>query len=105
MSNNLNEARLDSRNQCFWERRQQAFFDLKVFVPNACFCRYKSLKQCHVMNEQENKRVYNKGILQIDNVTFTLLVFSVVWEESAKMFTRVWHKFYLKRETSAVNFK
>ena len=24
---------------------------------------------------------------------------TVVWEESAKRFTRVWHKWYLKRET------
>ena len=56
-SNNSNEARVDSRNRGFWERGgQQAFFDLKVFDPNACRYRSKFLQQCRFMNEQEKKR-------------------------------------------------
>ena len=45
------------------------------------------------MNEQEKKRTYNGRIFEIDHGTLTSLVFSinVVWEESAKMFTPVWH--------------
>ena len=30
---------------------------------------------------------------------------TVVWEESAKSFTRVWHKWYLKRETFRCQFQ
>ena len=76
-SNNSNEARVDIRTQDFWEQRQRAFFDLRVFDPNACRYRNKSLQQCHVMNEQEKKRAYNERILPIDHGTFTHLVFSV----------------------------
>ena len=43
------------------------------------------------MNEQEKKLALNERILQPDHGTFTPLVFQsmVVWEESAKSFTRV----------------
>ena len=61
----------------FWERGQQAFFDLWVFNPNACCYHNKSLQECYVMNEQEKKRAYNERILQVDHGTFTPLVFSV----------------------------
>ena len=35
-ANRSNEARLDVRARGFWERGKQAFFDLRVFDPNAC---------------------------------------------------------------------
>ena len=76
-SNNSNEARVDIGTRGFWERGQQAFFDLRVFDPNACRYRNKSLQQCHVTNEQEKKRAYNQRIIQIDHGTFTPLVFSI----------------------------
>ena len=76
-SDNLNEARVDIRTRGFKEQGQQAFFDLRVFDPNAIRYQSKSLQQCHVMNEQEKKRAYNERILQIDLETFTPLVFSV----------------------------
>ena len=75
-SNNSNEERVDIRTRGFWERGQQAFFDLKVFDANACHYCNKSLQQCHVMNEQEKKRAHNERILQIDHGTFTPLVFN-----------------------------
>ena len=49
-SNNSNKARVDIGTQGFWERGQQAFFGLRVFDPNACRYRNKSLPQCYVMN-------------------------------------------------------
>ena len=76
-SDNLNEARVDIRTRGFREQGQQAFFDLRVFDPNAIRYQSKSLQQCHVMNEQEKKRAYNERILPIDHGTFTHLVFSV----------------------------
>ena len=60
-----------------WERGQHAFSDLRVFEPNACRYRNKSLQQCHVINEQKKKQAYNERILQVDHRTFTLLVFSI----------------------------
>ena len=35
-TNKSNEARLDIRTQGFWERGQQAFFNIRVFDPNSC---------------------------------------------------------------------
>ena len=76
-SSNSNEARVYIRAWSFWEKEQQAFFDLRVFDVNACHYCNKSLRQCHIMNEQEKKRAYNKKFLQIDHGTLTPLVFSI----------------------------
>ena len=54
-TNNSNDARVDIRTGGFWERGQQAIFDLRVFDPNACRYCNTSLLQRHVMNEQEKK--------------------------------------------------
>ena len=59
-TNRLNEAKLDIRAKGFWNRDQQAFFDIRVFDPNACRCLNKSLQQCHAMNEHGKKRWYNE---------------------------------------------
>ena len=76
-TNRSNKARIDIRARGFWERGQQAFFDMRVFDPNACRYLNKSLQQCHVMNEHEKKRSYNKWVLQVDHGKFTPLAFSI----------------------------
>ena len=76
-TNRLNEERLDIRVRGFWNSSQQAFFDIRVFDPNACRYLNKSRQQCHAMNKHEKKRLYNKQMLQVDHGTFTPLVFSV----------------------------
>ena len=70
-ANRSNEVRLDVRARGFWERGQQAFFDLRVFDPNTCRYLNKSLQHYHVINENEKKRTYNERVLQIDHGTFT----------------------------------
>ena len=94
-SNNSNEARVDIRTRGFWKWGQQAFFDLRVFYPNACRYRNKSLQQCYIMNDQKKKLVYNERILQIDHGTYTLLMFST---NGSMRIKGVWHKWCLKRE-------
>ena len=76
-TNRSNEARLDIRARVFWNSGQQAFFDIRVFDPNACKYLNKSLQQCHAINEDEKKRSYNEQVLQFDHRTFTDLVFSI----------------------------
>ena len=88
-ANRSNEARLDVRARGFWERGQQAFFDLRVFDPNACRYINKSLQHCQVINENEKKRAYNERVLQVDHGTFTPLAFSI-YENMG----RACHKFY-----------
>ena len=72
-----NEARLDIRAWGFWNRVQQAFFDIRVFDPNACRYLNKSLQQCQSMNEHEKKRSCNERVLQVDYGTFTRLLISI----------------------------
>ena len=76
-TNRSNEARLDIRARGFWNRGQQAFFNVRVFDPNACRYLNKSLQQCYAMNEHEKKRSYNERVLQVDHGTFIHLLFSI----------------------------
>ena len=76
-TNRSNEARVDIRARGFQNRGQQAFFDIRVFDPNACRYLNKSLQQGHAMNEHEKKRLCNERVLQVGHGTFTPLVFSI----------------------------
>ena len=76
-ANTTNEARLDIRARGVWERGQQLFLDLRVFDPNTCPYCNKSLQQCHVMKEQEKKRIDNERVLQLEHDMFTQSVFPV----------------------------
>ena len=71
------EARLDIQARSFWMRGQEAFLDIRVFDPNANRYLNATLTRCHEINEKEKKRNYNNRILQIENGTFTPLVFSI----------------------------
>ena len=90
------------RTRGFWEWGQQAFFDLRVFDPNACRYRNKSLQQCYIMNDQKKKRAYNETIVQIDHGTFTPLEFSI---NDSMGINGVWQKWCLKRETFRSQFQ
>ena len=71
------EARLDISARGVWSRNQRAFFDVRVFDPNARRFQNQTLPQMYVTNEKEKKRGYNERVLQVENGTFTPLVFSV----------------------------
>ena len=77
-ANKTDEARLDIAARGFWVNGQKAFFDVRVINPIAG--RYKNLKiekACEV-NEKEKKRTYNQRVLQIEQGTFTPLVFTAM---------------------------
>ena len=76
-TNPSDKARVNIRTRGFWNRVQQAFFDIRVFDPTACRYLNKSLKKYHVMNEHEKKRSYNEQVLQVDHAKFKPLVFSI----------------------------
>ena len=71
-----NEARLDISARGFWEAHQKAFFDIRVFNPMAKRYATQKLRKSFEINEQEKKRGYNDRILQVENGTFTPLVFA-----------------------------
>ena len=76
-ANVSNEARVDIKSRGFWVRGQQAFFDVRVFDPNAKRYLHKALPQCYTQNEKEKKRQYNERILEVEHGSFTPLVFSI----------------------------
>ena len=59
-----------------WATGQRAFFDVRVFNPFARRYSGLALSQAYKSNETEKKRSYNDRVLQIENATFTPLVFS-----------------------------
>ena len=75
-ANTRTEARLDI-NQEGSGLGQQAFFDIRVFDPNAKRYLNSALPQCYAQNEKEKKRQHNERVLQIEHGSFTPLVFSV----------------------------
>lgn len=70
------EARLDISATGFWTPGQRVFLDVRVFDLNAQRYRGLELKKCFERNENEKKRCYGERVLQVENGTFTPLVFS-----------------------------
>ena len=70
------ESRLDVSALGFWITGQQVFCDVRVFDLNAQRYRETELKNCYKKNEDEKKKKYNERVLQVENGSFTPLVFS-----------------------------
>ena len=59
-ANTCTEARLDIGSRRFWVRGQQAFFNIRVFDPNAKrYLLNSALPKCYEQNEKEKKRQYH----------------------------------------------
>ena len=69
-------ARADVRARGFWNARQDAFFDIRVFYPNAPSYRTKDLSAIYKKHEQDKKRQYGQRIREVEHGVFTPLVFS-----------------------------
>ena len=76
-TNTNDGARLDVSARSFWITGQKAFFNVRVFDPNASRYQSKSLKQCFAVNEREKKRLYNRRILEVEHASFTPLTFTI----------------------------
>ena len=76
-ANTEENARLDVRARGVWGLRQQsAFFDVRVFHPNAPSYRGLQLEACYRRHENEKRRAYEQRVREIENGSFTPLVFS-----------------------------
>ena len=75
-SNRAPDARLDIHARGFWEKQQSAFFDVRVFHPNADSYRDLELQQIYHNHENEKKRLYSRRVLDIEQGTFTPLIFT-----------------------------
>ena len=76
-ANTEENARLDVRAHGFWGLRQQsAFFNERVFHPNAPSYHGLQLEACYRRHENEKCRAYEQRLGEIENGSFTPLVFS-----------------------------
>ena len=90
------EAWTDISTRGFWCHGQRAFFDVRIFNPNTQGHENKAFKRYYELIKHEKKRDYNSRILNVEQDSFTPLVFSttiregkyeygkVVWEENAR---------------------
>ena len=75
-ANRRDDARADIRARGFWGRQQSAFFDIRVFHPNAPSYRHTSISAMYRRHEQAKKREYGDRIREVEMASFTPLVFA-----------------------------
>ena len=77
-ANTAADARLDVHCRGFWERQRATFFDIRVCHPNADLYKELSPKQIYTgkLHKDEKKRKYTSRIIEVENATFTPLVFT-----------------------------
>ena len=75
-TNQAPNARLDVHCRGFWERQRAAFFDVRVCHPTAGSYRDLSPEQIYIIHENEKKRKYSCCVTEIEQGTFTPLVFT-----------------------------
>ena len=69
-------AHSDIRVKGVWAKERDAFFDIRVFNPNASSYRSLSVNAAYRKHELEKKRQYNARILEVEHGSFTPLVFA-----------------------------
>ena len=75
-ANREDGARLDISARGFWNGAQDAFFDVRVFHPNASSYRSMSLQAAFRRHEQAKKREYGERVREVEHGVFTPLVLS-----------------------------
>ena len=69
-------ARLDIRARGFWSIAQDAYFDVRVFHPNASSNSSGSISSAYKKHEDIKKRAYGQRVREIEHGVFTPLIFS-----------------------------
>ena len=54
----------------------RAFFDVRIFDPNAQHHEKKTLKRCYKTNEKEKKRNHNSRVFNVEQGSFTGFIYS-----------------------------
>ena len=75
-TNQAPDAPLDVHARGFWDRQGSAFFDVRVCHPNAESHKGVTIQQIYRKHEYETKRLYAKRVLEVEQVTFTPLLFT-----------------------------
>ena len=91
-ANTSDDAQLDISARGFWTKHQMAFFDVRIFDPNAKRDSAKSLQRFYINNKKQKKRQFNMRALQVENGSFIPLVFSINGElgrDASKCYSRI----------------
>ena len=75
-ANQQDEAHADIHARGFWGQRQSAFFDVRVFHPNAPSYRNSNIPSIYRHHEQAKKREYGDRVREVELASFTPLVFA-----------------------------
>ena len=75
-ANTAPEARLDIHARGFWSRQGSTFFDVRVCHPNAESYKDLTPQQIYRHHENEKKRMYASRVMEVEQATFTPLVFT-----------------------------
>jgi hypothetical protein len=76
-NNTSDGARVDIRARGFWRNGQSAFFDVRVTNPFSASAIKTPISKIFDNHEREKKREYNWRIMNVDNGTFTPLVYTI----------------------------
>ena len=74
-ANKAPDARLDIHARGFWERQRSALFHVRLCQPNGDSYRDLTPKQIYKKHENDKKRQYAQRVMEIEQGTFTTLVF------------------------------
>ena len=100
-ANKEDGARPDIVAMGFWgDRKQKAFFDVKVFNPLARSYRDLTLTHCYEKCEKMKKRQYGARIRDVEHGSFTPLIFSIqggMSKETTVMYKRLASMITVKR--------
>ena len=91
-ANSEDGARLDIRARGFWNRSQDAFFDVRVFYPNAPSNRSTNISSAYRKHELLKKREYGQRVRDIERGVFTPIVFTTtggMGREAATFYKRL----------------
>ena len=91
-ANTENGARLDIRAGFFWNRSQDAFFDVRVFHPNAPSNRSTNISSAYRKHELLKKREYGQRVRDVERGVFTPIVFTTtggMGREAATFYKRL----------------
>ena len=75
-TNKEDEARLDIAFRNFWSKGTKAYCDIRVFNPLAKSYNNQKLSNAYTMNEKAKKREYNRRVIEVENSSFTPLIFT-----------------------------
>lgn len=83
-TNKAPDARVHARG--FWARQSFVFLDVRVYHPSADSYKDLSPEQIYRQHENEKKRMYAKRVIEVEQGTFTPLVYTTTeaWERNAK---------------------